>query len=286
MTRHMTSQKYFAMDFAFFSSHGVYSFSDRCEITRAAGYDAIQTVVWDGADTARDHGLATVQQRFGLALSGVYTVLDLSLGEQDERNSGLLNLICQLPAGATLDLAIRSAGAGVGLSDPRGDARVIAWLRPALQVARDRGVEIALYTHLKFWMATHDDAIRVCEAMDTPGLGLTFSSLQWYAGDGKNLRPMLVRATPWLRRVNLSGSRRSPLGFFQTATIEPLDSGELDNFAVSALLARLGYRGYLGYNGWHEGGDPYVKLVRSLDALKDIQRRVAAHPHWAGHFDA
>ena len=97
---------------------------------------------------------------------------------------------------------------------------------------------------------------------------------------------MLGRALPWLRRVNLSGSRRSPLGFFNTVTIEPLDCGELDNFAVSALVARLGYRGYLGYNGWHEGGDPYVKLQRSLAAMKDIQRRISAHPHWAEHLHA
>lgn len=286
MTRRMSSQKYFAMDFAFFSSNGVYSFADRCEITQAAGYDAIQTVVWDGVEAGRVTGLATVQERFGLALSGVYTVLDLSLGEQDERNTGLMGLIEKLPQGATLDLAIRSAGSGIPISDPRGDARVMAWLKLAVQVAQQRGVQITLYTHLQFWLATHGDAIRLCEAMDSPGLGLTFSSLQWYAGDGKNLRSTLSRAMPWLQRVNLSGSRRSPLGFFNTATIEPLDSGELDNFAVSALLARLGYSGYLGYNGWHEGGDPYVKLVRSLDAMKDIQRRIHQHPHWAEHVDA
>ncbi|KAG1445245.1 hypothetical protein G6F57_017618 [Rhizopus arrhizus] len=192
----------------------------------------------------------------------------------------------QLPAGATLDLAVKSAGRDIPLSDPCGDERVLAWLRPALAVAQERGVDITLYTHLQFWLATHDDAIRLCEAMNSPSLGLTFSSLQWYAGDGRNLRSMLKRAMPWIRRVNLSGSRRSPLGFFNTATIEPLDSGELDNFAVAALVARLGYRGYLGYNGWHEGGDPYVKLVRSLAAMKDIQRRIDAHPHWAGHLDA
>lgn len=282
----MNAQKYYAMDFAFFSSGGIYSFADRCEITRAAGYDAIQTVVWNGADADASLDLASVRTRFDLELSGVYTVLDLSLGEHDPRNRGLLDLIGALPPGATLDLAVKSAGSAVPMSDPRGDARVLAWLRPALRIARDRGVHITLYTHLQFWLATHADAIRLCEAMDSPELGLTFSSLQWYGGDGQNLRSTLGRAMPWLRRVNLSGSRRSPLGFFGTATIEPLDSGELDNFAISALLARLGYRGYLGYNGWHEGGDPYVKLVRSLEAMRDIQRRIHAHPHWAGHFDA
>lgn len=280
------TQKYFAMDFAFFNSAGVYSFADRCEITKAAGYDAIQTVIWDGMSWEEGLALSSVKSRYGLDVSGVYTVLDLSLGEQDPRNSGLLKLIETLPEGATLEIAIKSAGSGIQRSDSRGDDRVIRWLNHALAKAELHGVQIALYIHLQFWLETHGDAIRLCEAVNHPNLGLTFSSLQWYAADGRNLGPLLRRAMPWIRRVNLSGSRQSPLGFFQAATIEPLDTGELDNFAIVATLSRLGYTGYLGYNGWHEGGDPYVKLERSLRALKDIRRRVDEHPLWGAHLDA
>ncbi len=70
------------------------------------------------------------------------------------------------------------------------------------------------------------------------------------------------------------------------ATIEPLDSGELDNFAIVALLRRLGYAGMLGYLGWDEGGDAYNKLERSLLALKSMRKRAEEHPHWASHIDA
>lgn len=280
------TQKYFAMDFAFFNSAGVYSFADRCEITKTACYDAIQTVIWDGMSWEEGLALSSVKSRYGLDVSGVYTVLDLSLGEQDPRNSGLLKLVETLPEGATLEIAVKSAGSGIPRSDSRGDDRVIRWLNHALAKAELHGVQISLYIHLQFWLETHGDAIRLCEAVNHPNLGLTFSSLQWYAADGRNLGPLLRRAMPWIRRVNLSGSRQSPLGFFQVATIEPLDTGELDNFAMVATLSRLGYTGYLGYNGWHEGGDPYVKLERSLRALKDIRRRVDEHPHWGAHLDA
>lgn len=279
-------QKYYAMDFAFFNSAGVYSFADRCEITKAAGYDAIQAVIWDGTFWEEGLALSYVKARNSLDVSGVYTVLDLSLEEQDPRNSGLLRLIETLPPGTALEIAIRSAGHDIRRSDTDGDARVIAWLKQALAKAELRGVQIALYTHLEFWLETHGDAVRLCEKINHPNLGLTFSSLQWYAADGKDIYQLLKRAMPWIRRVNLSGSRRSPLGFFQVATIEPLDTGELDNFAIVAALTRLGYTGYLGYNGWHEGGDPFVKLSRSLTALKDIRRRVDMHPHWGAHLDA
>ena len=256
-----------AMDFAFFSSTGTYGFADRCQITRAAGYDAIQTVIWDGSGWEEGLELATVEDRFGLTVSGVYTVLDLAFGEDDPRNSGLLRMIETMPEGSTVEIAIKSAGVGIPPSDPRGAARVIVWLSGALAIAESRSIRILIY-------------------IDHPNLGLTFSSFQWYAADGRDIGGLLRRAVPWIRRANFSGSRRSPLGFFQVATIEPLDTGELDNFAILARLTHLGYHGPLGYNGWHEGGDPFVKLERSLRALKDMQRRVDQHPHWGAHLDA
>lgn len=280
------TQRYFAMDFAFYSSIGVYSFEDRCEITRAAGYDAIHLALWDGRNWQLARELASVRERFGLDVAGVYVVLDLALGEADPRNSGILKLIETMPEGSIVDLAIKSAGNGLRPSDPQGDAAVIAWLRKALTVAERHGIRVLIYTHIQFWVEKHSDAIRLCERVAHPNLGLTFSALQWYARDGQNLGAMLKRAMPFLRQANLSGSRLSPQGFFEMATIEPVDTGELDNFAVVSSLIRLGYKGLLGYNGWHEGGDSYSKLERSLRAMKDIVRRVEQYPHWGRHLDA
>ncbi len=79
---------------------------------------------------------------------------------------------------------------------------------------------------------------------------------RWYAVEGAGLAPLLKQALPYLQRVNLSVSRRSPLGFGRVATIEPLDTGEMDNFAVIALPHRLGYTGMQGYLGCDEGGAP------------------------------
>ncbi|PWW03377.1 sugar phosphate isomerase/epimerase [Hoeflea marina] len=281
------AQQYFSMDFAFYSSMGVYSFDDRCEITKATGYDAIHLTLWDGRDwTAHAQQIATVKKRFDLDIAGVYVVLDLSVGEADLRNSGIIKLIEAMPEGSTIDLAIKSAGTNFGRSDPKGDAAVMAWLNKALVVAAARRSRILIYTHIQFWAEKHGDALRLCEKINHPNLGLTFSALQWYMGEGRNLAPLLRRAMPFIKQANFSGSRRSPLGFFEVATIEPLDMGELDNFAVLALLTRLGYQGALGYNGWHEGGDTYNKLERSLHMLKDLVARLKAHPHWGSHIDA
>lgn len=280
------TQKYYAMDMPFYSSMGVYTFEDRCEIIKEVGFDAMHLTLWDGRNWAQAQELSTVTERFGLEVAGVYIVLDLASGEDDPRNSGILTLLETMPTGSTVELAIQTAAAGLRPSDPRGDVPVTAWLEDALAIAERRDIQILLYTHITHWIDKHSDAIRICEKMAHPNLGMVFSGGNWYMGEGSNLARTLKRAMPYLKQVNLSGSRRSKDAFFGVGTIEPLDMGELDNFAVVALLKRLGYSGYLGYSGWHEGGDAYNKLERTLGMLKDISRRVEQHPHWAAHIDA
>jgi sugar phosphate isomerase/epimerase len=279
-------QKYFAMDFAFYSSMGVYTFEDRCEITRAAGYDAMLLSVWDGRRWAQAEQLGGMKSRFGIDPAGVYVVLDLALGADDPRNSGILTMLETMPLGSTVQLAIRTAAPHLRPSDPAGDAPVRAWLGPALAIAGRRNIQVLLYNHLSFWSEKVGDAIRLCEQLAHPNLGIAFCGYHWYAVEGTGLAQLATRALPYLKQVNLSGSRRSPLGFGQVATIEPLDAGEMDNFALIALLHRLGYAGMLGYLGWDEGGDAYRKLARSLHALKDMRERAARHPRWASHIDA
>jgi len=278
-------QKFYAMDMPFYSSMGLYNFSDRCEIIKEVGYDAMHLSLWDGTRWAEAKQLATVQERFGLEVAGVYIVLDLARGHNDARNAGIITMLNTMPEGSTVELAIQTAAAGMRPSDPDGDVPVIAWLQKALAICEIRNIRILLYTHIKHWIDKHSDAIRVCEKVDHPNLGLVFSSGNWYMGEGKGLADTLRRAMPYLKQVNLSGSRRSPLGFFEVGTIEPLDMGEMDNFAIVALLRRLGYEGYIGYTGWDEGGDAYNKLERTLKMLKSIINRVEAHPNWASHIE-
>lgn len=275
-------QKFFAADFAFYSSMGVYRFEDRCEITRAVGYDAMLLALWDGRNWAQAAELATMKTRFGVDPAGVYVVLDLAHGAAEPRNSGILTMLETMPMGSTVQLAVRTAAADMRPSDPAGDAPVAAWLAQALEVAARRKIQILVYNHQSFWTETLGDGIRLCEQLAHPNLGIVFCGYDWYVVEGTGLAPLMRQAMPYLKQVNLSGCRRCP-GGNPAATIEPLDTGEMDNFAVVALLHRLGYTGMLGYLGWGEGGDVYHKLDRSLRALKDMRWRVERHPHWARH---
>ncbi|WP_208602889.1 sugar phosphate isomerase/epimerase family protein [Pseudomonas marginalis] len=278
------TQKFYAQDTCFYSSMGTYSFEDRCEMTKAVGYDATYLSIWEGRNWAAVQQLSSVKERYDLEVAGIYVVLNLRLGVEAEQNAGIYQMLKVAPPGSTVELAIKTAG-DFARSDPAGDEPVVRWLAEALSIAQQRNIRILIYSHLLHWSEKHDDALRICERLNHPNLGIVFCGYHWYAGDGERLGATLRRALPFLKQVNLSGSRRSPLGWGQTATIETLDQGEMDNFAVMALLKRLGYDGYIGWQGWDESGDAFTKLRKSLEALRSMDERVRKFPHWARHVD-
>lgn len=273
--------KFYAMDFAFYNSMGIYSFEARCEMLKEIGYDATHLSVWHGERWRDVEKLKNVKEKYGLDVAGVYVVLDLSLGENHPRNTGILKMLEIMEGCSTVELAIQSVGYHIRPSDPKGDDIAVKWLEKALKIAERRNINILLYTHLSFWIERHEDAVRLCKRLNHPNLGIVFCGYHWYAVDGTNLSATLQAVAPYLKQVNISGSSRNPHGFGGVATIEPLDVGELDNFALLGQLKKMGYNGMIGYQGWGEGGDAYSKLSRSLKAFRDMERRLEEHPHWA-----
>ena len=88
----------------------------------------------------------------------------------------------------------------------------------------------------------------------------------------------IEEAMPHLYCVNMCGTRRG--GSIAGCTIEPLDSGEMDNFALLGLLNRNGYTGRIGFQGYSIGGDVYAYLRRSLAVFRDMEDRLERHPNW------
>jgi sugar phosphate isomerase/epimerase len=273
--------RFYAMDFAFYNSMGVYSFEARCEMLKEIGYDAMHLSVWNGERWWDVKQLSDVKQKYGLDVAGVYVVLHLAVGETHPRNEGIYTMLEAIDEGSTVELAIQSVARHIRPSDPAGDDIAVKWLEKALEICERRNINLLLYSHLSFWVERHEDAVRLCQRLNHPNLGIVFCGYHWYAVDGEDIQATLREVAPYLRQVNLSGSRRSPLGFGNVATIEPLDVGELDNFALLGHLKKIGFNGMVGYQGWSEGGDAYSKLSRSLKALRDMDRRLDEHPHWA-----
>lgn len=276
------SYRVFAMDTYFNTPLGAYPFETRCEMLRELGYDALylstneQATTWD--EVAR---LAQVKSRHGLEVAAVYASLDTAGDDQHTNNRRILRLVETLEGCDHLELSLRSSREGVKSSDPAVDDAARRWLDKLLKAAAGRRITISLYPHIYFWLERVEDAVRLCRAYNHPQLRAVFCGFHWYAVDGQNLVTRLQEAAPWLRSVNLCGSRRVTAGGGLPATIETMDEGDLDNFALLGLLHQLGYRDLIGFQGYSIGGDVYAKLQRSLTVFRDMEHRLAQHPNWS-----
>lgn len=148
-------------------------------------------------------------------------------------------------------------------------------------MAAENGITLLLYPHALCWLERTSDAVRLCKKMDRPHIRAIFTAYHWYAvGGGADLEDVINDVAPYLEAVNICGSRKLS-GMVMGATLERLDEGELDAFDVLAQVRRVGYEGYIGLQGYSVQGDPYANFSRSLAALRDIERRLDAHPNWA-----
>jgi sugar phosphate isomerase/epimerase len=268
------------MDTGFYSRTGSYPPEVRCEMLAELGYDATYLTLWSERAWADLPELGAMAARHGLAVAAVNVTVDVDapLGSPD--TARILGLIRALAGTRTVEISLRHERPGLARSDPAGDGDALRFLSAALEAAGDNDIRLLLYPHTFYWLERVDDAARLCAKLANPRLGLVFPAFHWYAVDGADLSGTLRAAAPFLGLVNLCGSRRLAGQYFP-ATIEPLDSGDFDNFALLGALRSLPYQGMVGIQGYGVGGDAYEHFRRSLAALRAMEGRLDAHPHWA-----
>jgi sugar phosphate isomerase/epimerase len=254
------------MDFHFQTSMGVYSLDAQCEMLAELGYAGLCVSAW----SPELDKLAQVKPRHGIEVNGVYVIF-----QSGGNDAQMHRLVESIEGCSTIELALRS---GEGIQD--GDLHMLEALLP---VCERRGINIALYPHVKYGMQTTTEALSLCRRFSHPRLGIAFNGYHWYAMREGHLARRLTDAAPFLKLVNIAGCRFSPLGWGSVATIEPLDEGEMDNFVLLGQLQRTGYAGPIGFLGWSEGmgGDVYGNLDRSVTAFRSMEQRLVDHPSWA-----
>ena len=263
----------YAMDTCFYTSLGSYGLEARCEMLRELGYDGTYLTLFGEQGWNDLPRFVELAREHDLAVAGVWAGLDL--GKDNRR---LLESAALLEGLPRLELAISDSEH----PDRRYAATDDDAARSLIDELLDRlpaGVDVCLYIHINAWLERFDQAIELCSRIDDARVGVCFPAYHWFATDGKAAASLFEQAGPRLRSVNICGTRRPPNG--GVPTIEPLDDGELDNFALLGLLRRHDYRGMIGLQGYSVGGDVYGKLRRSLEAYRDLTRRLAEHPGWA-----
>jgi sugar phosphate isomerase/epimerase len=270
----------YGMDTGFYSRIGSYPPDVRCEMLAELGYDATYLTLWSETAWADLDDVAASAARHRLTVAAVNVVADAGAPVDAAENDRIVRMIGSVSATHTVEIAIRNDRAGLARSDTAGDSDALRFLTAAVDAAERNDVVLLLYPHTFYWLERVEDAVRLCEAIQHPRLQLLFPAFHWYAVDNTELQSTLRRAAPYLAGVNVNGSRRVS-GHYFPATIEPLDSGDLDNFAILGALRALRYDGMIGIQGYGVGGDAYDHFRRSINALRDIERRLDRHPDWA-----
>lgn len=252
------------MDFIFQTRLGTYPLHAQCEMLAETGYQGMTMSAWS-KDLA---AIPDIKAQWGLDVGAVYVIYRAGL------DAFVTRIFESLEGCTTIELALHSGDTVTDL-----DRKMLERLLP---ICERRNLQIALYPHARYGVQTTTEAVALCEEFDHPRLGIVFHGYHWYANQEKHLEQRLDAVWPWLRNVNIAGSRLSPLGWGGLATIEPLDEGEMDNFALLGALQRRGFDGRVGVLGWESmGGDVYGNLRRSMTAFRSMEQRLAAHPEWA-----
>ncbi|NIK76857.1 sugar phosphate isomerase/epimerase [Paenibacillus castaneae] len=268
----------YAMDTFFYNSQGVYPFETRCEMIKEAGYDSTYLTFWSDEAWQDVEKLTSVTERYGLQIAAVYVVLDIAAVEYSLDNHRILRLVETMEGCSTIEIAINASD----IASVHDDEQAILWLNRILKAAESRNIQILLYPHISNWMETAQDALRLCEKIKHPQLGIIFPLFHWYAVDNSNLANLLVEISPYLRAVNLSGSRKnSDNATGLPATIELLDQGEIDMFYVLGLLRRINFQGPIGFQGYSIGGDAYRNIQHNLQVFHELNDRLNRHINWS-----
>jgi sugar phosphate isomerase/epimerase len=247
-------------------------------MAKELGFDATYLTLWSESAWADVPKLAQVRERFDLDVAGVYVALDVDAPADDAEARRIVELLERLEGTRLVEAALLGSAAP---GDPDADDRAAAWIERLLAVAEPRGITLALYPHAGAWLERGDHVARLCQRFDHPLVRAVFTGYHWYAaGGGVDLGATLDAMAPYLASANVCGASRIS-GWVMPARLERLDEGELDNFAVLGGLRRVGYEGAIGLQGYAVAGDAYANLRRSLAALRDIERRLDAHPEWA-----
>jgi len=159
-------------------------------------------------------------------------------------------------------------------SDPAGDAKAVPVMREVADLAKEAGVRVSLYPHIKNWVERVEDGARLARQVDRKNFGVTFNLCHWLMVDGADLDASLRQALPYLMMVTINGAdadaKAGELGRF----IQPLGAGNFDVGKVLAKLAELKWQGPIGLQHFGIKGDAKVNLQRSMDAWRKMSSKV------------
>ena len=157
------------------------------------------------------------------------------------------------------------------------DEAAVKVVNEVADLAAEAGLDVVLYPHVGFYVATVQDALRVTRKVDRPNVGMSFNLCHFLKLDNeKNLEAVLKESAPYLRLVSINGADSGDtkrMGWDRL--IRPLGEGSFDVSKVMKLLDEIGYTGPVGLQCYSVKGDNRENLKKSITAWREIAGRAA-----------
>ena len=270
----MMNYRSYAMDTHFMCDNQGPSIEEQLRLVKEAGYDDSYVT---GAVDDPEKLLNTLEtaDRVGLGFNAAFQCFDISQPPTEELLERTEAVVSKLPPGARFEIALTCGGFDQNLGNVDCDGKALDWLRPLIPILERYNIEASLYPHFGFYLETLSDALRLAGKTDHPLIKVIFCGYHWYrVGKEPSLGELIDRAAGRLNAANLCGSRHldDPAKVINglNPSIEPLDTGHLDNSAILHELKRIGYNGPIGIQGYGVNCPANEALTRSFKALQQL----------------
>jgi sugar phosphate isomerase/epimerase len=258
------------MENAFWSDPSI-GWDRRCDIVAGAGFSGIYAVplpITD-AELARVASLGSEPRRAGIRLAGAYACVDLAHpagSAQDRVLARLFESIVDVPR---IEVSFKCSDSTVHF--PRPDDAVLERLEPLLAIATRRGIDVGLYPHFLYTLATPAMAERLVRRVGDPHLGVVFSTSHAYAQcSADQVLEQLRSLSGRLMSFNVCGCRRDRLRPPAECRNLPLDEGDLHLGPLFGALRDGNYEGDIIIQGYGWKGDIPAMLRRSISTARRL----------------
>ncbi|GEM_PF-3564487 len=266
------THRIFAMDTHFMCRNEGPSVSEQAEMVKAVGYDDYY-VTSDLDNPSKSLEFLQASAEAGLGFNAVFMRLDAAVTPGEEDLAHFKTLVEALDPSTRIEFSAWHGGFNEKVGDPSADAGLVPWLKTLMPLLEEKGIQACLYPHFGFSLEKVEDSLRLIEQVPHELLGTMFCGYHWYRCDQTPVAELFDQAGDRLFAVNLCGTALVEEGTQKhdlNPTIEPLDSGEMDNAEVLKQLKSLNYSGSIGIQGYDVTAPAEEALTRSLTELKRL----------------
>lgn len=149
------------------------------------------------------------------------------------------------------------------------DAEAASIVREVAELASESNLQVSIYPHAGFYVATAEDALRVANVANRPNVGVSINLChELFAGNAPRLGEIIQLTKGRLNLVSINGASPIPGKGPKAWVTLPLGAGDFDTVDFLKKLHDSGYRGPIGHQFFGVAGDDREKLERAIQSWR------------------